>query len=83
MIKVFDYRCDKCGLTFEMFSHRRADDKAAECPECGEMADRTPSPTRTTLPVNDDGFPSAWHKWADDKERTYRDNAERHPEERT
>src|SRR5262249_18157926 len=39
---TYDYRCTKCGHTFELF-HSMTDDKPKRCPKCRSKAVRVPS----------------------------------------
>jgi len=32
---IFEYRCPKCGATFEQFTQRAAGAPAPACPKCG------------------------------------------------
>src|SRR3954454_18803056 len=38
---TYDYRCRKCGHTFELF-HSMKDDAIKRCPKCRGRADRVP-----------------------------------------
>ena len=36
---TYEYRCTKCGHEFDLFQ-RMSDEPVADCPECGEPAER-------------------------------------------
>ena len=36
---TYDYQCTACGHAFELFQ-KMSDEPVAECPECGEQAER-------------------------------------------
>lgn len=63
---VFDFKCDKCGDTFEHLT--RSDTAAVTC-ECGGLAKKQLSMPRVMLDGTNPDFPGAYDKWARDREK--------------
>jgi putative FmdB family regulatory protein len=67
----FDFRCGECNYKFEGFV--KPDVLTERCPECGGDAKRTISCPTIALDGCDPAFPTAWDKWASDKEKRYKE----------
>ena len=37
---IYEYRCPKCGVDFELIRHMDKMNEPAECPQCGTEAER-------------------------------------------
>ena len=62
-----DYECPKHG-TFETWGS----EDSHPCPRCRKPSPQVIGCRGIVLPFYDEGFPSAWHKWADNHERAAR-----------
>ena len=62
-MRVYDYKCDQCGVTEEKFVQNH-EVKSVPCALCEGTAHRVACAPRFTLDPNDKaGFPSAYAKW--------------------
>ena len=66
MLRMYDFKCDDCGLIHEDLADVKLTTKV--CP-CGGYARRVITGCNFQLPKNDPGFPGAYDKWGVDRER--------------
>ncbi len=69
-----DYCCRSCEVVFERFIENNIEQVTCEC---GGLADRMVGMPRVSLDGTDPGFPGAYSRWADVRERNARIKSKR------
>lgn len=67
---LYNYQCPVCDTETESWCAMELRNEPILCPECDSLAHRVISPVRNTLMTrnfNDDGFPTAYERWADQR----------------
>jgi putative FmdB family regulatory protein len=70
---LYTYKCGTCEVEFDAWSTLKERNTSFLCEQCGCVANRviTPVPTQWNTKGNDPDFPSAYSKWATDREKRY------------
>lgn len=66
-MKVYDYMCEHCCVVHEHFV-KDSEVRTVKCRECGNTAHRMIPRPRFQLDGTDPAYPTAWDKWAKDRE---------------
>ncbi|MGI0034273.1 MAG: FmdB family zinc ribbon protein [Nitrososphaera sp.] len=66
---LYAYQCGTCDHAFDAWSPMEHRNDPRLCSQCNSLSERVLVPTPARLPFNDDGFPSAYERWANDRDK--------------
>lgn len=68
---LYQYQCETCDTPLEAWSTVDARNEPRDCGQCPGLAQRVITPTVTTWNCkgSDPSFPSAYEKWANDRDK--------------